>query len=122
MLFGGLIHVKGGKIVATEIWYECDSRSGRRTVYDVRETLLDTSLPEFRRYRWKSPGYGIATLKVDPEGVPWDLEILLTNGATDTERMRAYSVDFACLGKIYGCHTPPAVVPSEILSDAANAD
>ncbi len=113
-LFAALVHFQNNYVRAIEISYECDSQSGRRAVYDVRDTLSSESSSQNRRYRWVSPGYGIAALNVDRYGTPWDVEIFLGPNATIQQRREAQRIDLSCLGESCGCY-PSAVVPSGIL-------
>lgn len=113
-LLGALIHVRNGYVKSIETSYECDFQSGRRALYDVRDTLSSQSLPSNEMYRWVSPGYGIAALHVDNHAVPWIVMIFLGPDANAQQRREAHAIDLSCLGRNCRCG-PSVVVPTEIL-------
>jgi hypothetical protein len=107
----GIVRVKEGRVMGIEVVYQLASKFGGPAAYDVRETLSQESPPGYQRYRWVSPGFGIAKLKVDKDGLPWVVEIRLNERATKEERKQAYSLDLSCLAKVYGCTSPSAIFP-----------
>ncbi len=127
VLFGGLIHVKDGKVVGVETFYESDSRAGPWVSYDLRETSVDRSMIEhannpweYAGYEWESAGFAIRSNHVVMNGVPWVVEVLLGKNATNQERARSFSINLACLATLSGCRTPSALVPAEIFKLAAS--
>jgi hypothetical protein len=120
--FGALVHVKDGRVTATEIWDQLESRSGLRAVYDVSDGLSDVS-SDSRRYVVSPnyPGYGIEKLKVDAYGAPWIVEVRLDPRATAEERRRAYTFDLSCLVKIFGCRSRSSIIPRG-LDDTSRTD
>lgn len=106
VLFGTIIHVKDGRVSTIETWYEADSHSGKRAVYGVTIRFLPSSPPESRRYKWESPGYGVAKLKVDKRGTPWVFEVELNSLTTPEQKSQGYSFNLACLARMFGCTEP----------------
>lgn len=118
--FGGIVHVHEGIVVGIELFYQLGIRSGRQVIYDVRDVLTEGLHAPGVGYRWESPGYGIAALKVDKYGFPWVLKIELNRNSTDLERREAYSINLSCLANGYNCTSPPDIIPSEVLRAAMN--
>jgi hypothetical protein len=111
--FGGIIHVRDDRVIGIELVYQIDSsRFVRGAGYDVKDTLLEESpAAHYQRYRWASPGFGVARLYVDQYDVPWVVEVRLNARSTAAEKKRAFSFNFSCLAKLYGCTTPSAIFP-----------
>lgn len=102
------IYVKNEVVIGKELDYETVSDGTRYYRYEV----FDFRGPQVRGWE-----YGIWRLKVDSQeatGVPHVLVVHLDPYAEGQLRKQAYSLDLACLAKIFGCRNASDFFPSAI--------
>lgn len=95
--FFASINVKNGMVVGSDVAYE-------RSAF-AYEVFYTGQLP----IGWR---YGLRRLKVDANGTPRVLQVILGPSSSQQLRKRAYSIDLSCLARLWGCGGPSAVYPS----------
>jgi hypothetical protein len=103
------IAVKDGAVVGLELDYEHVSKRDLGFSYLVSENVPNPVIKAVSRLP-----YGVNRLKVDPSGVPRVLRVRLLSTSSEELKRAAYSLDLACLARLYGCTRASGFYPSAL--------